>query len=61
MTSGPTLRRPAHRPRIDPAAPLYRISTRLPVAAADRLIALANRRGESVAATARDLLLVRLR
>jgi hypothetical protein len=54
-------RRPGGRPRMDREAPLYRVSTRLPVAAADRLIALADRRGTSVAATLRDLVLVRLR
>jgi hypothetical protein len=45
---------------MDAAAPLHSISTRLPISAADRLIALAARRGTSVAATARDLLVGRL-
>jgi hypothetical protein len=53
-------RRPG-RPRVERVAPLYPVVVRLEAAAADRLIALANRRGASVAATARDLLLLRLR
>ncbi len=62
MTPAPGGRRTgAGRPRVDRAAPLYQVSTRLPVAAADRLIRLAARRGETVSATARGLLLVRLR
>jgi hypothetical protein len=62
MTSraAPNIRRRPGRPRIDRAAPLCAISTRIPATAADRLIALAARRRTSVAATARDLLLVRL-
>lgn len=46
------------RPRVQD--PLSRVSTRIPTRHHDRLIRLANRRGESVSATVRDVLLLTL-
>jgi hypothetical protein len=58
--TAPPARRPG-RPRLNRAAPLYPIAVRLEPAAADRVIALASRRGESVAATTRRLVVFALK
>jgi hypothetical protein len=58
-TAPPARRRPG-RPRVEREAPLYPIGVRLEAADADRLIAFASRRQESVAGTARKLLILAL-
>jgi hypothetical protein len=61
MTPAPPPRRRPGRPRVERAAPLYATTVRLEAAAADRLIAFANRRGATVAGAARELVIIGLK
>lgn len=56
---GDTTRRRG-RPRVEQAAPLERVSTRLPLPYYDRLVALAGQRDQSVASVVRELLILRI-